>query len=126
MTFSSTLSMRSEQNPYSGELAVMVHALSLLPKLRFCSIALLTSNKAAVLTLRQPQQQSGQVHICHIYDYARTLWKNGNMMAVMWTPLSEENELLKLAKEKAREATQQGATPQTQTPRMKSTTPNMA
>ncbi len=48
------------------------------------------------------------------------------MIAVMWTPLSEENELLKLAKKKAREATQQGATPQTKTPRMKSTTLNVA
>ena len=40
ITFSSTLGMRSEQNPYSGELAVMVRALSSLPKLRFRSIAL--------------------------------------------------------------------------------------
>ena len=51
-TFSSILGMRSEQNPYSRELAAMAQVLSSLPKLRFRSIALLTSNKAAVLTLR--------------------------------------------------------------------------
>jgi hypothetical protein len=118
--------MRSEQNPYSGELAAMARALSSLPKLRFRSIAVLTSNKAAVLTLRQPRQQTGQEHVRHIYESIRILRKNGNVMAIMWTPASEENKLLKLAKEKAREATQQGATPQTQTPRVQSTTLNVA
>jgi hypothetical protein len=125
-TFSSTLGMRSEQNLYSGELAAIARALSLLPKLRFRSFVLLTSNRAAVLTLRQPRQQSGQGHVRHIYESIRTLRKNGNVMTIMWTPSSEENELLKIAKEKAREATQRGATPQTQTPRMQSTTLNVA
>ena len=82
----------------------MSRALSSLPKLRFRSIALLTSNKAAVLTLGQPRQQSGQGHVRHIYEFIRSLRKNGNMMTIMWTPSGEENELLKLAKEKAREA----------------------
>jgi hypothetical protein len=104
----------------------MARGLNLLPELRFSSIALLTSNKAAVLTLRQPRQRSGQEHVRYIYESIRTIWKNGNIIAIMWTPSSEENELLKLAKEKAREATQQGATPQTQTPRMQSTTLNVA
>jgi hypothetical protein len=49
-TFSSTLGVRSEQNPYSGELAAVAGALNLLPKLRYRSIVLLTRNKAAVLT----------------------------------------------------------------------------
>src|SRR5258708_12931850 len=47
-TFYSTIGTRSQQNPYSGELAAMARALSLLPPLRFRRIALLTSNKAAV------------------------------------------------------------------------------
>jgi hypothetical protein len=47
-------------------------------------------------------------------------------MVIMQTLSSEENKLLKIAKEKAREATQRGATPQTQTPRMQSTTLNAA
>ena len=67
-TFYSTLGTRSQQNPYSGELAAMAQALSLLTRLRlrFRSIVLLTSNKAAVLSLRQPRQQSGQGYICRI------------------------------------------------------------
>ncbi len=41
-------------------------------------------------------------------------------------PASEGNELLKLAKEKAKMATQQGATPQTQIPSTRSTTLSIA
>ena len=104
----------------------LAHVLSSLPELRFRSIALLTSNKAAVLTLRQPQQQSGQGHVRHIYESIRALRRNGNVIKVLWIPSSGENELLNLAKEKAREATREGATPQTQTPRMRSTTLNIA
>jgi exonuclease III/ribonuclease HI len=125
-TFSSTLGARSEQNPYSGELAATERALSMLPTLRSSSIELATSNKAAVLTLGQPRQQSGQQHIRHIYESIRTLQRSGNRVTIRWLPASEENKLLKLAKEKAREATQPGATPQTQTPRMRSTTLNVA
>jgi hypothetical protein len=57
-TFSFTLGMRTEQNPYSGELAAMAYALRSLPKVGHHSVALVTSNKAAMLTLRQPRQQS--------------------------------------------------------------------
>lgn len=56
-TFSSTLGMRTEQNPYSGELAAMAYALGrTLPKFRYRSVAPITSNKAAALTLKQPRQ----------------------------------------------------------------------
>ncbi len=72
-TFFSTLGTRLEQNPYSGELAAMAHALSSLPKLRFRSIVLLTSNRAAAFTLGRPRQQSGQDHICHSYETIRAL-----------------------------------------------------
>ena len=50
-TFSITLDARSEQNPYSGELAAMAHTLKTLPVLKSYRITLLTSNKAATLTL---------------------------------------------------------------------------
>lgn len=53
-SFSTTLGNREEQNPYSAGLAVIAEALKRLPKLRFCSIALTTRNKAAVLLLRRP------------------------------------------------------------------------
>jgi hypothetical protein len=55
-TFSVTLGMRGEQNPYSGEFAAMANALGTLPVLKQYRITLLTSNKAAALTLRNPRQ----------------------------------------------------------------------
>jgi ribonuclease HI len=62
-SFSVTLGRREEQDPYAAELAAMAEALSRLPKLRFRNIVLITRNKASVLTLRRPQQQSGQSYI---------------------------------------------------------------
>jgi hypothetical protein len=47
-------------------------------------------------------------------------------MTVVWLPSSEENELLKLAKERAKAATSQGAGAQAQLPKMQSTTLNIA
>jgi hypothetical protein len=41
----------TEQNPYSGELAAMAHALNKPRGLKGCIVTLLTSNKAAALTL---------------------------------------------------------------------------
>ncbi|GFF99290.1 probable transposable element [Aspergillus udagawae] len=66
-TSSVTLGARAEQSPYSGELAAIAHALDMPPGLKQYRITLLTSNKAAALTLRNPRQQSGQGHICQIY-----------------------------------------------------------
>ncbi len=126
LSFSSTLGRREEQNPYSGELAAMANALNTLPKFRFRRIVLITRNKAAVLTLRKPRQQSGQEHISRIYRSRRALKRDGNTITILWLPSSEETELMKLAKEKAKAATRQGTTPQTQLPRMRSTTLNSA
>jgi ribosomal protein S16 len=125
-TFSSTLGARSEQNPYSGELAAIAYALGLLPKLRFRNIVLLTRNTAVMLTLRRPRRQSGQEHLRRIYESIRALRRDGNVIRILWSPSSEENELLKLAKGRAKEATRQGATPQTQVSRVRSTTLNNA
>jgi exonuclease III len=125
-TFYSTLGTRSQQNPYSGELAAMARALSLLPQLRFRRIALLTSNKAAVLSLKQPRQQSGQEYICRIYNSIRQLQKEGNVVTVIWTPVYDENKLKKIAKEKAQKATCPEARLKTQRPGMKSTMLNAA
>ncbi|GMG13001.1 unnamed protein product [Aspergillus oryzae] len=124
-SFFVTLGTRSEQNPYSGELAAMAHALRMLPVLKLYRITLLTSNKAAALALRSPRQQSGQEYVCQIYKLIRRLQKNGNRINIRWVPTSEDNKLLGLAKEQAREATQDDATPYTELPRMKSTTLNI-
>ena len=125
-TFSFTLGPRSDQNPYSGELAAMERALGMLPALRSSCIELSTRNKAAVLTLRQPRQQSGQQHICQIYKSIRALRRNGNTITIRWLSVSEENKLWEIAKGQAKEATEPGATPQQQAPRTLSTTLNVA
>jgi ribonuclease HI len=125
-TFSVTLGARAEQNPYSGELAAMAYALGTLQGLKRCRVTLLTSNKAAGLTLRNPRQQSGQEHICQIYKLTQRLRRHENRMDIRWVPTSEHNQLLSLAKEQARAATQEDATPQAQVHRMKSTTLNIA
>jgi hypothetical protein len=70
-TFSITLSVRAEQNPYSGELAAMAHVLQTLPVLKLYRITLLMSNKVAALILGNLRQQSGQEHVCLIYKLIR-------------------------------------------------------
>lgn len=103
----------------------MAHALNTLPALKQHRITLLTSNKAAALTLKNPRQQSGQEHICQVYKLTRRLRRNGNQINILWVPASEYNKLLGLAKEQARAATQEDATPQAEVSRMKSTTLNI-
>lgn len=122
--FSFTLGPRMEQNPYSGELAAIAHALNILPNVSHRRIALLTTNKAVALSLRNPRHQSGQVYIRSIYKSFAKLWWNANGLLVFWIPTSDENELLQLAKREARQATKEGATPARSFPRMKSTTLN--
>jgi hypothetical protein len=79
-----------------------------------------------VLTLKNPRQQSGQQYVSEAYDAIQTARDAGNMISVVWIPTSAENELLKIAKDKARETTQQNATQQAQEPGMRSTTLRIA
>jgi hypothetical protein len=79
-----------------------------------------------VLTLRNPQQQSGQEHVCSIYKSIRKLKRENNVITVVWLPSDEDDKLWIQAKQKAKEATRQGTEPQTQLPRVKSTTLNVA
>ncbi|OQE68825.1 hypothetical protein PENNAL_c0145G02034 [Penicillium nalgiovense] len=104
----------------------MAHTLKTLVGLKDFRITLITSNKAAALTLKNPRQQSGQEFVCQIYKLMTRLQKNGNRVSVRWIPTSEDNNLLRLAKEQARDATQEDAVVQKQVPRMKSTTLNIA
>jgi hypothetical protein len=55
-TFSMTLGARSEQNPFSAELAAMAHTLNRLVGLKGFRLRVLTSNKAAALIIWNPQQ----------------------------------------------------------------------
>jgi len=104
----------------------MAHTLKTLVGLKDFRITLITSNKAAALTLKNPRQQSGQEFVCQIYKLMTKLQKNGNRVSVRWIPTSEDNNLLRLAKEQARDATKEDAVSQKQVPRMKSTTLNIA
>jgi hypothetical protein len=75
---------------------VITGALSTLPKLRFRNIALTTRNKAAVLTLRRPRQQSEQSYISHFYQTVQTLRRDEKTVTVLWLPASEECKLVRL------------------------------
>ncbi|EAQ87826.1 predicted protein [Chaetomium globosum CBS 148.51] len=88
---------------------------------RYRKIILATSNKAAVMALERPHQQSGQQYLCQAYDAISALRKAGNTISVVWIQAGTKNELLNTAKAKSREATRQDATPQTQDPAMRST-----
>ena len=124
-TFSTTIGMREGQNPYSGEIGAIARALGLLPKVRFRRIIVLTRNKAAVLAIGRPRQQSGQEYIQSIYETVNELRRRGNTTTIVWRPTSEEDELLQLAKEKAKLATRQGAIPEITGSKMRSTTLNL-
>jgi ribonuclease HI len=125
-TLFTTLGPRTEQNPYAAELAAMAQALQQLPRRKYHSITLWTRNKAAVLTLRNPRQQSGQEQICSIYESIHKLKRKCSKITVVWLPTDEDEELWTCAKEKAKEATRQGREPQTPPPRVRSTTLNVA
>jgi hypothetical protein len=86
----------------------------------------LTSNKAAVLSFRKPRQQSGQKYIRQAYDAVKRLRREGNVITVRWTPVANENELKRVAKERAKEATRPGSRPQIELPGVKSTVLNAA
>ncbi|KAJ5543771.1 hypothetical protein N7494_005050 [Penicillium frequentans] len=125
-TFSITLGARAEQNPFSAELAAMAHVLKMIVGIKDYRTTLLTSNKAAVLTLRNPRRQSGQEFVCQMYKLMRRLRRNGNRIKFHWIHTTEDNKLLGLAKEQARTATHEDALPQEHVSRMKSTTLNIA
>jgi hypothetical protein len=125
-TFSITLGARSEQNPFSAELAAMAHTLNRLVGLKGFRLRVLTSNKAAALTIWNPQQQSGQEFICQTYKLINRLRRKGNHIKILWIPASEDSKLLGLAKEQARAATHEDTIPQERVSRMKLTTLNLA
>jgi hypothetical protein len=68
--------------------------------------------------LKQPRQQSGQEYVRCAYDSIEALKEAGNTITILWYPASDENELLKTAKEAARKAMQQNAVPQRRFPSM--------
>jgi hypothetical protein len=110
-TFSVTLGARSEQNPFSAELAAIAHTLNKLVGLKGFRLRVLISNKAAALIIWNPRQQSGQEFIYQMYKLINRLRRKGNHIKILWIPVSEDNTLLGLAKEQARAATYKDAIP---------------
>lgn len=104
----------------------MAHTLKILVGLKDFRVTLITSNKAAALTLRNPRQQSGQEFVGQIYKLIRRLQRYGNQISIRWIPACADNKLLGLAKEQARAATQEESILQGQVPKMKSTTLKLA
>jgi hypothetical protein len=127
ITYSVTLGTRTEQNPYTAELAAMAMAMKRLPlHLVGRQITIISSNQGALLATSQPGHQSGQSSIEEIYEVARTLRKGGNSISMIWIPSQESFELSRRAKEAARQATESGRTPQEQCRQAKSTIINNA
>lgn len=63
-----TLGLRTEQSPYSGELAAIAYALRQLPPVTYCMVSVMSSNKSATLTLIEPGPKSGQEYVGCVYD----------------------------------------------------------
>jgi hypothetical protein len=125
IAYSVTLGARTEQNPYTAELAAIAMAMKRLPiHLVGRQITIISSNQGALLATSQPRHQSGQTSIKEIYEVASTLRKGGNSISMIWIPSQESFELGRRAKEAARQATEPGRTPQGQCYQAKSTTIN--
>ncbi|KAM3537215.1 hypothetical protein ARSEF1564_009861 [Beauveria bassiana] len=80
--FSFTLGARTEQNPFSGELAAIAYTLRHLPHSEHQNIAVFTRNKGAVAALSQPYQQSGQDFIKCIYNSVDQLTSKENTITI--------------------------------------------
>ena len=127
ITYSVTLGARTEQNPYTAELAAIAMAMKRLPlHLVGRQITVVTSNQGALLATNQPRHQSGQTIIEEIYESARILRKGDNSISMIWVPSQGSFELGRRAKEAARQATEPGRTPQERCQQAKSTIINNA
>jgi hypothetical protein len=126
-TYSVTLGARTEQNPYTAELAAMAIAIKHLPPhLVGRQITIFASNQGSLLAASQPRHQSGQTSIEEIYEIIRMLRKGGNSISMVWVPSQGIFELGRRAKQVARQATEPGQTPQERCQQAKSTVINNA
>ena len=84
-SYSVTLGTRTEQNPYTAELAAIAAAFEMCvpPLTRNRQITILSSNRSALAAIRQPQQQSGQSIIQEIYDMACIFKEGGNHVSMI-------------------------------------------
>jgi hypothetical protein len=120
--YSVTLGSDSDQNPFTAELAAIASAIQGLPETT-CDkrITIFTSNQAALLAIKQPQQQSGQSSIRQIYAALQGLRERKNGVLGVWLP-TKGTQLATQAKEAAQKATKKGSTPLRLPYRAKATT----
>ncbi|KAK1461393.1 hypothetical protein CTAM01_17121 [Colletotrichum tamarilloi] len=122
ITASRTLGLRTELNPYAAELAALAEAVKSLPqRLDYRAIHVFTRNKAAVLAIRNPRQQSGQREIRQLYSSMQALQRRGNRFTLFWLPSAVESDLAQAAKAAAKESTRPSKTPQKRPARAYST-----
>ncbi|KAK1450828.1 hypothetical protein CTAM01_17315 [Colletotrichum tamarilloi] len=122
ITASRTLGLRTEQNPYVAELAALAEAVKSLPqRLDYRAIHVFTRNKAAVLAIRNPRQQSGQREIRQLYASVQDLQRKGNRVTLFWLPSAVESDLAQAAKAAAKDSTRPNKTPQKRPARAYST-----
>ncbi|KZL63631.1 reverse transcriptase [Colletotrichum tofieldiae] len=127
MTASRTFGQRTEQKPYIAELVALAEAVKSLPeRLDYRAIHVFTRNKAAVLVMRNPRQQSGQREIRQLYASVQDLQRRGNRVAFFWLPSAIESDLSRAAKTAAKESTQADKTPQKRPARAYSTALRLA
>ena len=111
--YSMTVGLRTEQNPYTAELAAIAVALTSPPAyFHHRTITIVTSNQAALLAIQNPRQQSGQSSIKQIYHGVRTMRERGNTLLGRWVPSEQHLEVGGLGNGAAKKATELGKTPE--------------
>ncbi|KAI1849270.1 hypothetical protein JX265_013656 [Neoarthrinium moseri] len=82
-----TIATPVEQNPFIAELQAMAMALrAAATQDRPRQITVVSSNKAALLAVAQPRQQSGQEWLLGIYETNKRLKARGHTVHMTWSP----------------------------------------
>jgi hypothetical protein len=103
------IGLKSSQNPYTAELAAIAKMLQQIPdNMKNTQVRILSNNQAALRAIGHPQQQPGQMHIRKIYEAIRRAKEQNNSFKGIWRPAEVKNAVCKLAKKKAKLATQPG------------------
>jgi len=108
ITSGKTINAKNESNGYISELIAILTALRGLKaaKIQNQNISIISSNRGALLSIKNPKIQSGQQQIQDIYNITQMLNISGNTIEGVWISKKDEYQLQKLAKEAAKKATQ--------------------